>query len=131
MLSGKRWGQPLVATSAAGQQMGRLLYITDRESRLRLLVNTGSEVSIIPPSKVEWKNRQDTFGLLGANNSPIATYGTRWLTLNLGLCRTFRWVFMVANVRNLILGACSGHFQFWERFRFYRNIASRGTPPQS
>ena len=26
---------------------------------------------------------------------------------------------------------CSGHFQFWEHFRFYWNIASRGIPPQS
>ena len=33
------------------------------------------------------------------------TYRTRSLTLNLGLHRTFQWVFMVANVRNPILGA--------------------------
>ena len=57
-----RRGQPIVATSATGQQqMGRLLYVNDRESRLRFLVDTGSEVSILPPSKAEWTNRQDTF----------------------------------------------------------------------
>jgi hypothetical protein len=39
------------------------------------------------------------------NNTPIATYGTRSLTLDLGLRRTFRWVFLVANVKNPILGA--------------------------
>ena len=33
------------------------------------------------------------------------TYGTRSLTLNLGLRRTFRWVFMITNMRNLILEA--------------------------
>ena len=76
-----------------------------RESRLHFLVDTDSEVSIIPPSKAELKNRQDTFGLLAVNNSPIVTYGTHSLTLNLGLCRTFRWVFVIANVRNSILGA--------------------------
>ena len=27
--------------------------------------------------------------------------------------------------------SCSGHFGFWEDFRFNRNIAGRGTPPQS
>ena len=102
---GKRPGQSLVATNATGQRVGRLLYVTDRESRLRFLVDTGAEVSIIPPSKAERKNRQDTIGLLAANGSPIVTYGTRSLTLNLGLRRTFRWVFMVANVRNPILGA--------------------------
>ena len=105
MLSGKRWGQPLAATSVTGRQMGHLLYITERESRLRFFVDTGLEVSIIPPSKAERKNRLDTCGLLATNNSPIVTYVTRLLTLNLGLRRTFRWVFMVANVRNPILGA--------------------------
>ena len=93
-----------MATSMAGEQTGCLLYVTGREPRLCFLVHTGSEVSIIPVSKAEWKNRQDTFGLLAANNSPIVTYGTRSLMLNLGLHRTFRWVFMVANVRNPILG---------------------------
>ena len=52
---GKRPGQSLVATNAAGQQIGRLLYVTDRESRLSFLVDTGAEVSIIPPSKAERK----------------------------------------------------------------------------
>ena len=32
-------------------------------------------------------------------------YGTHSLTLNFGLRRTFRWVFMVANIRNQIIGA--------------------------
>ena len=105
MLGRKRRSQPLVATSTAGQQTGNLSYVTECESRLYFLVNTRSEVSIIPPSKAEPKNRKDTFGLLVANNSPIMTYGTHSLTLNLGLRRTIRWVFMVANLLNLILGA--------------------------
>ena len=73
MLGGKRLGQPLVATSVAGQQTGRLLYVIDRESRLCFLVDTGSEVSIIPPSKAERKNWQDAFGLLAANTKPWTT----------------------------------------------------------
>ena len=55
MLGGKRRGQPLVATSADRQETGGLLDVTDRESRLRFLVDTGSEVSITPLSKAEWK----------------------------------------------------------------------------
>ena len=103
--AGKRPGQSLVATNTAGQQTGRLLFVTDRKSKIRFLVETGAEVSIIPPSNAERKTRQDTFGLLAANGPPIVTYGTRSLTLNLGLRRTFRWVFIVAKVRNPILGA--------------------------
>ena len=71
MHGGKRWGQLLVVTSAAGRQKGRLLYVTDCEFRLHFLVDTGAEVSIIPPSKAELKNQQDTFGFVAANNSPI------------------------------------------------------------
>ena len=105
MLGGECQGQPLEATSVAGQQTGRLLYVTVCESRLCFLVHTGSAVGIIPISKAERKNRQDAFGLLTANNSPIMTYRTRSLTLNLGLCHIFRWVFVVANARNPIPGA--------------------------
>ena len=115
-----RRGQPIVATNATGPQTGHLLYVTDWESMLRFLVDTGSEVSIIPPSKVKRTNRQDTFGLLGANDSPIMTYGTRSLTLNLGLCRTFQWVFMIANVRNPILGA-----DFLNHYSLVVNISRR------
>ena len=73
----KSRGQPLAVTSAADQQMGRLLYVTDRESRLRFLVDTGFDVCIIPPSKDKRKNLQNPFGLLSVNNLPIGTYGTR------------------------------------------------------
>ena len=65
MLDGKRRGQPLAATSAPGQQTARFLYVTDRESRLRFLVHTGSEESIIPPSKAQRKNQQHTLGMQG------------------------------------------------------------------
>ena len=85
-----RRGQPIVATSTAGPQTGRLLYVTDWESRLHFLVDTGSEVCIIPPSKDKRKHRQNPFGLLEANNLPIVTYGTRSLTLNIGLRRNFQ-----------------------------------------
>jgi hypothetical protein len=39
------------------------------------------------------------------NNTPIPTFGTRSLTLNLGLRRNFRWVFVVAETSTPILGA--------------------------
>ena len=99
--------QPLVASSAAGRQTDRLLHVTDGESRLCFLVDTGSEVRIIPPSKVKRKNLQDTckFGLPAVNNSPTVTYRTCLLSLNLGLCHAFRLVFIVAIVGIPILGA--------------------------
>ena len=83
----------------------RLFFIKDRASGLRFLVDTGAEISVIPPSNTERKHRQDKLSLQAANNTTIATYGSRSLTLNLGLRRTFRWVFVIADVQNPILGA--------------------------
>ena len=44
-----------------------------------------------------WPSRNEQFG--------NCDYRTCSLTLNLELCRPYRWVFMVANIHNSILGA--------------------------
>ena len=95
-----------MATSVPGQQQSsRLFYVSDRTSGLSFLVDTGAEVSVLPPSRTERRSRQDGPGLQAVINTPIATYGERSLTLNLGLRRTLRWVFIIADVKNSILGA--------------------------
>ena len=81
-----------------------LFYITDYNTGLCVLVDTGAEVSIIPSSKSKWKNPQVGFRLQAASNSPITTYGKRSLTLNLGLRCTFQWLFIIADIKNPILG---------------------------
>ena len=102
----KRAGRSLAATSVTGQtHLGRLFYIHDVPSNTRFLVDTGAEVSVVPPSCTERSHRQDTFNLQAVNGSQIATFGVRSLTLNLGLRRTFRWVFIVADVKQPILSA--------------------------
>ena len=79
--------------------MACLFFISDSN---HFLIDTGTEVSVLPPSCTEHKHPQN---LLAVNGSAIATYGKRSLNLNLGLWRTFRWVFIVANVQSPILGA--------------------------
>lgn len=81
MFGGKRPGQPLTATSVAGLIPSRLFFVTDRTTGLRFLVDTGAEVSVIPPSSADRKHRQDSLTLQAVNNTPIATYGTRSLIL--------------------------------------------------
>ena len=76
----------------------------DRSSSVRFLVDTGAEVSVVPPSRIERQHQQD-LTLQAANNTSITTYGKRSLTLDLGLRRTFRWVFIIADVKHPILGA--------------------------
>ena len=60
---------------------------------------------MIPPSRPIRRQPADLFTLQAINNTSIATYGTRSLTLDLGLRRTFRWVFVVANFKHPILHA--------------------------
>ena len=102
---GKRSGQSLAVTSDPGQPQSRLLFLTDSNSGCRFLIDTGAEVSVIPPSSTDRKNKQDCSGLQAVNGSSIATFGTRSLTLDLGLRRVFRWIFVIADIHTPIIGA--------------------------
>ena len=101
---GKRPGQLLVATGVAGPSLSRLFYLTDKSNALHFLVDTGAEVSMIPPNVKDF-NHPSTLTLQAVNNSAIPTFGTRSLTLNLGFHRPFHWVFVIAKVHTPILGA--------------------------
>ena len=94
-----------MATSVSGQQPSRLFYATDSLIGLRFLVDTGAKINVIPPSGSHRKLRKDSFSLQAVNNSPIATYGTQLHTLNIGLRCKFQWIFIIADVKNPILGA--------------------------
>ena len=101
----KRPGQSLAATGVPGLVPSRLFYVSDRSCSLHFLVDTGAAVSVLPPYHTERKRPRADLTLQAVNGSPIATYGTHSLTLDLGLRRTFRWVFIVADVERPILGA--------------------------
>ena len=87
-----------------GTNPSHLFIIIDCGSRLRYLIQKRAQVSIIPPSAKEWIS-PSTLTLQAVNNTSIHTYGSCSLTLNLGMQRTFQWVFVVADVTNAILGA--------------------------
>ena len=90
-----------MATSATGRQPSHLLYVTDRTSKLRLLIDTGAEISLVPPTH----RKQNGFSLQAANGTQIVVYGRRSLTLNLGLQRTFQWIFVIVDVKQPIIRA--------------------------
>ncbi|XP_064462670.1 uncharacterized protein LOC135373387 [Ornithodoros turicata] len=73
-----------MAASGFGLGDSRLFRIVDRVSGLRLLVDTGAEV---------------------ANGSIIPVYGQQSLTLNIGLRSDFRWLLLLADVTQAILGS--------------------------
>ena len=104
MASGKLTGRSLMATDAIGRSTSRLFFVLERSTHQRYLVDTGAEVSTIPPTKLDCQRGPASLSLQAANSSQISTYGTRSLTLNLGLRCPFRWLFIIADVKHPILG---------------------------
>ena len=102
---GKLPGRTLAATDVAGPNPSRLFYVRDTHTCTQFLVDTGSEVSIIPPSPSDRRHQPDKLTLMAVNNTPIGTYGKRSLTLNFGLRRSFPWIFIIADVQKPILRA--------------------------
>ncbi|XP_064463405.1 uncharacterized protein LOC135374343 [Ornithodoros turicata] len=102
---GKRNSQPLTTAGAAGECESRLFFVADKCYGTRFLVDTGADVSIIPPTPQDRRLRSPEYKLRAVNHSAIATYGERSLTLNLGLRRTFQWIFVIADLPHAILGA--------------------------
>ena len=77
----------------------------DAHTHTNFLVDTGSEVSVIPPTPADRRRSPDPLTLAAVNNTSIRTYGQRSLTLDLGLRRSLPWIFIIADVKKPILGA--------------------------
>ncbi|XP_064468723.1 uncharacterized protein LOC135383010 [Ornithodoros turicata] len=103
-LDGKLAQRPLAASTVSTTPSSRLFYVVDRPSKTRFLVDTGAEVSVIPASGSD-KGRPAMFHLTAVNNTGIPVFRQLSATLDLGLCRTFLWLFLVSGVRQAILGA--------------------------
>ena len=95
----------LTAGSSVTPSAVRLLRIYDSSTRLRYLVDTGAEVSLVPASSEDRQHQRRGYSLQAANGTSISTYGERSLTLDLGLRRAFQWIFIIADVHQPILGA--------------------------
>ncbi|GBN29592.1 hypothetical protein AVEN_37227-1 [Araneus ventricosus] len=87
-----------------GQNNCRLV-IHDRPSGHNFLVDTGADIFVVPLSSAERCKPKSLLNLLAANGTKINTYGTRNLSLNIGLRRIFPWSFIIADVFRPILGA--------------------------
>ncbi|BHF59506.1 hypothetical protein SprV_0100246500 [Sparganum proliferum] len=57
------------------------------------------------PTPVDRRCLSPGLHLQAANCSPISTFGSRSLTLNIGLRRSFSWIFVIADVPHAIFGS--------------------------
>ncbi|GFU12164.1 uncharacterized protein TNCV_1440731 [Trichonephila clavipes] len=87
------------------EQARNRLFLLDRKSGQKFLIDSGSEICVIPHSPTMNKSPQSNFSLFAANNTKIPAYGMVRKGLNLGLRRPFIWTFIIADVSSPIIGA--------------------------
>lgn len=80
------------------------IIINDTKNANQYLVDTGSDVSVIPPRPADIAKGTCHSNLYAANGSKIQTYGNKWVDANIGGRRTRPWRFIIADVRQPILG---------------------------
>lgn len=100
----KLTGRSQIAANSIGQQKSNRLFVADRQSGTRFLIDTGADISVLPSSFTE-KKRPTGPPLIAANGTPINNYGDKLIVLNLGLRRAYKWVFTIADVKQAIIGA--------------------------
>ena len=109
VVPGKHESWPPLSAMVAGAQtvassLASLFKAYDFVSGLNFLVNTGSQISILPASKSDKDNRSKGDKLLPANGTTLAMYRWRSLPLRFGELN-FQWSFIVADVTQPIIGA--------------------------
>nr|VZI20450.1 unnamed protein product [Spirometra erinaceieuropaei] len=116
-----RQSHATVESTAAGSVANlhtRRLFLWDRIAGAKFLVDSGAEVSVVPPTPAERKHRS-SFCLTAANNSSIPTFGQRSITPDLGLRRIFRWVFIIADVSVALI--VLAEFSRWQHNNVWRS----------
>jgi hypothetical protein len=89
-----------VCTIATGR-----LFVTDKSSKQRFLIDTGSDFCVFPRKLIPQRRERVNYDLCAANGTTIPTYGWLPLSLNLGLRREFVWRFVMADVAQPLIGA--------------------------
>ncbi|XP_055584858.1 uncharacterized protein LOC129737724 [Uranotaenia lowii] len=81
------------------------IHVHDQQSAQQFQIDTGADISVLPPTPREQLHPSPSHRLYAANGSPIQTYGTKRLQLDIGLRRPFVWIFTIADVKSPIIGA--------------------------
>jgi hypothetical protein len=74
------------------------LFIRDKVTKLRFLIDIGSDLCVYPRKLIPQRRTGVNYDICAANGTIIATYGWLPLSFNLGLSRDFTWRFVVTYV---------------------------------
>ena len=69
------------------------------------MIDTGTALSVLHRSCAKGTAGTDSLPLVAANNTMITTYGTCKRIVCVGLKREYSWIFIVADIKQPILGA--------------------------
>ena len=98
----------LAPAKTGGPPLAPLFFVTDSARSWRFLVDTGAQVSVLPPGALTHEDglvvRRDAPRLEAANGSNIPLHGAIDATIRLG-SQSLPWTFLVADVSTPILGA--------------------------
>ena len=83
----------------------KLLYVADKKHKCKYLIDTGAAVSVLPKSCANRISDADCLPLVAAKNTTINTHGNSKRVVDVGLKREYPWTFIVANVKQRIIGA--------------------------
>ncbi|GBP78249.1 hypothetical protein EVAR_66280_1 [Eumeta japonica] len=100
----KHTAQSLMAADGCPNAPDRL-FVADRRTKMQFLVDTGSEIYILPRSAVQQQRTKTTYHLSAANRTTINTYGYINQELDLSLRQDYPWRFVVADVTKPIIEA--------------------------
>ncbi len=108
-LGGKPSRQGEIAANSPGiPSTSRILFIVDKQSQRRFMTDTGSDVSVVPPTPVQHQHPNPSCTLRALNHSSIELYGCSSLVLTFGLRKRFPFV----------LSLLMYHIQSWELISF-------------
>ncbi len=117
-----------LGAAAQGGSTRQRLFVRNRLSRNNFLIDTSAEVSAITPQPDDAFEGHSKYAV-AANGSPIAVFGVRECTVDLGFRERFTWSFIVAQVKQSILGA-----DFLSNFNLLPDLRNRRLlqlPPNS
>ena len=90
-------------TQANSPTSSQLMYVTDTISGKQMLIDSGSEVSVVPYDPKIDVEEQQTISLYGAGGSLIKTHGYRTVNFIIDDVK-FRWKFITAEIDKTIIG---------------------------